>query len=55
MQNAWVTWALPFGMMGFWIAAGLVELIRTPNPTHNSENRPSRVRSAADFNRPIGN
>lgn len=54
MQNAWVTWALPFGMIGFWIAAGLVELIRTPTAPRDLANRSNRVRSAADFNRPTG-
>lgn len=25
-------WLLPFGLIGFWIAVGVVELIRTPKP-----------------------
>lgn len=31
-------WLLPFGMTGFWIAVGVVELIRTPNTPRVSNN-----------------
>lgn len=30
-------WLLPFGMIGFWIAAGIVEIIRTPKPPQNRD------------------
>lgn len=53
MQNAWVTWALPFGMIGFWLAADIVELTRTPNPPRDMANRTNRITGAADTNRPI--
>ena len=39
-------WFLPFGMIRFWLAAGIFEWIRTPNSPRDSFNafntRPSR-------------
>lgn len=34
MQNSWPTWILPFGMIGFWLVAAVVELVRTPKPSN---------------------
>lgn len=37
-------WLLPFGMIAFWLGAGVIELIRTPKATvTRSNNFGSRV------------
>ena len=34
MENSWVGLALPFCMIGFWVAAAVLDLLRTPNTPH---------------------
>lgn len=35
-------WLLPFGMIGFWLAVGVIALIRTPKTSTNSRNSLSK-------------
>ena len=43
MGNSWVGIALPFGMIGFWLAVVIVELITTPTPPRDTGYRSNRT------------
>lgn len=52
MQNSWVGLALPFGMIGYWFIAALLDLIRTPNTPHSRTSQLNRGADTADVYKP---
>ena len=53
MQNSWITWVLPFGMIAYCVSAGIIEMILTPNSSRSALDESLRASGLAPTNRAI--